>query len=172
MRIQIEFTSLLLATGPGNTGAVRFLSSGSVPFGSKPGQKPEPLCLGGVVTQSGHKPTVFFHGLYPDSGSILRSLPLLLQLSISVQIVSWHHQHVNCAALVALSPPAFRLAIRLIFVEWLWNRGTFRAKLARFRQRLNYYWSDHKSESGRWISGQNCTIYVLIMSRYNQNSNT
>jgi hypothetical protein len=35
------------------------VAGGSVRLGSKPGQKPEPHCLGGVVTRTGHKPAVF-----------------------------------------------------------------------------------------------------------------
>jgi len=54
--------ALVLATGPGNPPAVRFLASGSVWFGSLPGQKPEPLCLGGFVTRTGPKPCVFWPG--------------------------------------------------------------------------------------------------------------
>jgi len=50
---------LVLATGPGNPPAVQFLAGGSVRFGSKPGQKPKLLCLGGVVPQTGHKPAGF-----------------------------------------------------------------------------------------------------------------
>jgi hypothetical protein len=53
---------LVLATGPGNPPAVRFFASGSVRFVSKPGQKPEPQCLGGVDTRTGHKPAVFWPG--------------------------------------------------------------------------------------------------------------
>jgi len=45
--------AIVLATGPGNPPAVRFLAGGSVRFGSLPGQKPEPRCLGGFVTRTG-----------------------------------------------------------------------------------------------------------------------
>jgi len=45
--------------GPSNPPAVRVLAGGSVRFGSLPGQKPEPLCLGGFVTQTEPKPCVF-----------------------------------------------------------------------------------------------------------------
>jgi len=51
--------NVLLATGPGNWPAVWVLTGGWVWFGSRRGQKPAPLCLGGVVTQTGHNPTVF-----------------------------------------------------------------------------------------------------------------
>jgi hypothetical protein len=40
----------VLATGPVNPPAVWFLAGGSVWFGSKPGQNPDPHCVGGVVT--------------------------------------------------------------------------------------------------------------------------
>jgi len=41
---------LVLATGPGNPQEVRSLAGGSVWFALLPGQKPEPLCLGGFLT--------------------------------------------------------------------------------------------------------------------------
>jgi hypothetical protein len=75
----------------------------------------------------------FLGGLYPDHSSIECFLHHLLQLSIWVLIVSWHAQYVDYAALVALPPPAFRFAIRLIFVVWRWNKGPFYTKLAGFR---------------------------------------
>ena len=53
---------IVLATGPGNLPAVRFLASDSVRFGSRPGQKPDLLCVGGSVTRTGHKPAVFWPG--------------------------------------------------------------------------------------------------------------
>jgi len=53
---------LVLATGPGNLPVVRFLASRSVQFGSRPGQKPNPLCLGRFVTQTGHKPAGYWPG--------------------------------------------------------------------------------------------------------------
>ena len=55
---------LVLATGPGNLPVVRYLASGSVWLGSRLGQKPDPLCLGRVVTRTGHKPAVFWPGWY------------------------------------------------------------------------------------------------------------
>jgi len=53
---------VVLATGPGNPPAVRFLAGGSVRSGSLPSQKPEPLCLGRSVTQTEPKPCVFWPG--------------------------------------------------------------------------------------------------------------
>jgi len=47
--------TVLLAMGPGNPPAVRVLTSGSVRFSSKPGQKPEPLMSWRVVTRTGHR---------------------------------------------------------------------------------------------------------------------
>jgi hypothetical protein len=41
--------------GPGNLAAVRLLAGGSVRLGSRPGQNSDPLCLGGVVTQTRDK---------------------------------------------------------------------------------------------------------------------
>jgi hypothetical protein len=53
---------IVLAMGPDNPPAVRILTGGSVRFGSLPGQKPDPLWLGGFVTRTGHKPAVFWPG--------------------------------------------------------------------------------------------------------------
>jgi len=50
------------ATGPGNRPAFRVLASGSVRSGFRTRQKPDLLCLGGVVTQTGHKTAVFWLG--------------------------------------------------------------------------------------------------------------
>ena len=50
---------VVLATGQGNPPAVWVWTSGSVQFGSRSGQKPNLLCLGGVVTRTGHKPKIF-----------------------------------------------------------------------------------------------------------------
>jgi len=52
----------VLATGPGIPPAVRILANGSVQSVSGPGQKRDLLCLGGVVTRTGHKPTCFWLG--------------------------------------------------------------------------------------------------------------
>jgi len=45
-----------------------------------------------------------------------------LKLSIWVVSVSWHDQYIDCTDSAALPPPAFRLAIRPIVVEWLWKK--------------------------------------------------
>jgi len=45
-------------------------------------------------------------------------------------------------------------------------------QFAVFSQPLNEYQSDCKSECARSKRRQNCTIYVLILSRYDENSNT
>jgi len=52
----------VVAPGPGNQAAVRDLPAGLVGFVSRPGQKRDPLCLGGVVTQLGHLPAVIWLG--------------------------------------------------------------------------------------------------------------
>jgi len=46
---------IVLASGPGDPPAVWVLTSGSVWFGSRPSQRPDPLCLGGFVTRTGHR---------------------------------------------------------------------------------------------------------------------
>jgi len=89
--------------------------------------------------------------------------PFWLQFSIWVLIVSQHDQYVDCAVSVALSPPAFRMAIRQVFVESRSKTRRFRLKPAMISQPLNEYQSDRESESGRWNSDYICTIYVVIM---------
>ena len=105
-----------------------------------------------IVTRNTGVPTGCGDGLEPDRGSILRFLPLWLPLSIWLLIVSWHGQNLNCPALAALSPPASRFAIWLIFVEWLWHNGWIQTTLAHIRPQINEYLSDRKSEFGRWKS--------------------
>jgi len=95
-----------------------------------------------------------------------------LQLSFWVLIVLWHNEWAECAVLRALSPPAFRFVTRLIFVEWRWNTGKYWAKLGGFEYQLHDYWSDRKSETGRWLSGSHWTMHVLTMSQCIQNSNS
>jgi len=80
------------------------------------------------ATRTGHKPLVFGPGWNWTAVPTLQFLQLGLQLSIWVLIVSWHDQYIDCAVLAAHSPAAFRFAIRLIFVEWLWNIGKFQVK--------------------------------------------
>jgi hypothetical protein len=124
------------------------------------------------VTRNTGVPTGFGNGFEPDRGSIVRFVQLWLHFCIWVLIASCHGEYVNCSAWAALLPPAFKFAIWLIFVEWLWHNCWIQAKLAGYRSRLNEYLSDLKSPTGRWKSNQNCTISVLIMLWYNQNSNT
>jgi len=126
-------------------------------------------------TRTGHNPPGLWPGwnrsAVPFHGSYTLA-ELWLQISFWVLIVSWHDQYVYCAVLPALSPPAFRFAIRPIFVELLWNNARFYVIFAGFRQWLNEYWSDRQSESGRWKSRSNCTIYVSIMLRCDPNCDT
>jgi len=51
-----------IPTIPGNPPAVWVLTCGLVWFGSRPSQKPDPLCLGGVVPWTGYKPAVVWPG--------------------------------------------------------------------------------------------------------------
>jgi len=53
---------VVLAIGQGNPRAVRVLTSSSVPFGFRPGQKPDPLYLGRVVIRTEHKPNIIWPG--------------------------------------------------------------------------------------------------------------
>jgi len=106
---RIHHVQVVLATGLGSLPAVRVLTSSLVRFGSRPGEKPDPLCLGGFVTLAAVPLVPFLH--------------LSLKLSIWVLIVSWHDQYVDCAFLAALSLPAVRFAIGPIFVELLQNNA-------------------------------------------------
>jgi len=53
---------VVLATGPGNPPAVCVFTGGLVQFGLLPSHKPNPRCLGGFFTRTGHKPAVFWPG--------------------------------------------------------------------------------------------------------------
>jgi hypothetical protein len=50
---------VVLATGPGNPPAVRFLAGGSVRFGSLPGQKPNRYVLAGLLPGPNRNPVFF-----------------------------------------------------------------------------------------------------------------
>jgi len=69
----------------------------------------------------------------------ISSSPFCLQLSIWVLIVSQHDQYVACAVLVALSPPAFRIGIRQVFVESWTNTRQYRLQSAIISPPLNEY---------------------------------
>jgi hypothetical protein len=58
-KVNIYYPSLVSATGPGNPPAVRFMAGGLVRFSSPTGQKPDPHCVGGVVTATGYIPAGF-----------------------------------------------------------------------------------------------------------------
>ena len=83
----------------------------------------------------------------------ISSLQFSLQLSIWVLTVSWHDQYVDCVVLSPLSPPALTFAIGPIFVESQSKTRTFRPKFHLLSQRFNEYWSNRKSDSGRWKRG-------------------
>jgi len=85
--------------------------------------------------------------LYHQQPSIWNR-PFWLQLSIWVLIVSQHDQYVDCAVLVALSPPAFRFAIWQVFVESQSITRQFRIQPVIISQPLDKYQSDRKSEAG------------------------
>jgi len=171
-RIQNVWSILVLATGPWNPPAVLGLSSGSVRFGSRPGENPNRLCLGRCVTWTGNRTVGIWPGWNQTNVPNIRFLQLWLQLSIWVLIISCHGQYLNCSSFAARSPPAFKYAIRPILFESLCNQETFHGTLAGSWSQLNEYLSHPKSESARWQSDQNGTIYTLITVRYNQNSNT
>jgi len=110
-------------------------------------------------------------GRFPHQHPAFASPDVSLQLSISVLIVSWHDGYADFAVLVVLSPPAFRFAIQQIFVESLSKTHEFRSKSTHIWPPLNEYQSVLNSESGWWNIGLNCTIYVYIMSWFDENSN-
>jgi hypothetical protein len=74
--------TVVLATCPGNLAVVRDLTSGSVRFGSRTGQKPELLLSWRVVIRPGYRTA----GIWPDWNRTavpnIRFLQLWLQLSI------------------------------------------------------------------------------------------
>jgi hypothetical protein len=78
---------IVLATSLGNPLVVQVLRSSLVWFGSRPGQKPDPLCLRGIVTLTGHEPAVFWPGStwteipYYGPYQIVRSLAPIQYLS-------------------------------------------------------------------------------------------
>ena len=80
----------------------------------------------------------------------IRTSQLWLQLSIWVLIILWGDQYIDCAVLQAHSPPAFRYAIRPIFMESRSKTCEFRSEFALFSQPLNEYELDRKSECWRW----------------------
>ena len=108
-------TGLVLAKSPGNPPAVWVLTGSSVQFGSRTGQRPDPLCLGGVVTRTGHKPTDLARFIIQHSLNFANS-ELWLQGCIWVMIVSHYDVYVNDAVLDALSPPILQSAIWSLFV--------------------------------------------------------
>jgi len=73
---------LVLATGPGNPPAVRVLTCGSVRFGSRTGQKPDPLLSWWVVTWPGHRTAGIWPGWNRTTVPNIQFLQLWLLVSI------------------------------------------------------------------------------------------
>jgi len=73
---------IVLATGPGNLPVVRVLTCGSFEFGSRTGQKPEPLLSSRVVTRPRHRIAGIWPGWNQTAVPNIRFLQLSLQLSI------------------------------------------------------------------------------------------
>jgi len=118
--------------------------------------KPGPLQLGR-----------FYH---PKPG--ISTSQVWLLLSIWVLIILWHDQYVDCSVLACHSLPAVKFAIRTIFIQSQLKIREIHMKYCVISQPLEEYWSDRKTECERWMGGSNCTIYILIMSWFNQNSDT
>jgi hypothetical protein len=169
---QISYRLVVFATDLGNPPVVRVLTSGSVQFSSRPGPNPNPLLSWRGGTRPGHRTANIWPGYNLNVVPNSWFQQLWLQLSIWVLIVQWHEQYVDCAELWALSPPAFRFVIWLIFVELLWNKGQFWEKFGGIRLRLYEWLSDCIFDRVRRKCSWNCTIYVLIMLQYDQNSST
>jgi len=130
----------VLPTGSGKPPAVRVLTCGSVWFVSTTGQKPELVLFWRVVTWPRHRTAAIWPGWNRTAVPNLLFTPLWLQFSMWVLIILQHDQYVDYAELWPLSPVAFRFAIRLIFVEWLWKKAQLKAKFAGFWSRLHEYW--------------------------------
>jgi len=82
----------------------------------------------------------------PQKSTFLDSIKYLS----SDRITTWKIRRL--CSLVAPSPPAFRFAIRQVFVESRSKTRQFRLNSAFISQPLNEYQSDRKFESGRWKS--------------------
>jgi len=91
---------------------------------------------------------------------LLKSQHFLLQLSIWVLIVSWHNLYVKYAVWCPLSSPVLRFTIGPIVIESRWKPGHFGVIFGLISKRLNEYWSNRKSESGRWNRASICTFHV------------
>jgi hypothetical protein len=102
----------------------------------------------------------------------ISKLKVWLQISIWVLIVSWHNQYIYCAVLCALSPPAVSFGIWPIIGESRSKTREIRLTYGVISQRFYEYWPDRTTENGRWKSALNCTINILTVSRYIQDSNT
>jgi len=118
--------------------------------------------LGGSVSNGSRFPGRFRVRFQPGTeplqrvstqNPLFKSQHFLLQLSIWVLIVSQHDQYVDCAVLVALSPPTFTFAMRQVFVESRSKTRQFRLNSAINSQPFNEYQSDCKFECRRWNSG-------------------
>jgi len=76
-----------------------------------------------------------------------------LQLCVWVLIVSWHEQYVYCAVWATLSLAAARMAIGRTLFGSILKLRKIHNNYGVISQRFNEYWSDCKSESGKWKSG-------------------
>jgi len=91
---------------------------------------------------------------------LLKSQHFLLQLSIWVLIISWHNLYMKYALWCPLSSPVLRFPIGPIVIESRWKPGPFGEIFGLISQRLNEYWSDRKSENGRWNRASIWTVHV------------
>jgi len=97
--ISSYFSQLVLATGPGNPPAVRVWTTKTGWFGSKPGQKPDLLTLGGPNPDP-YKSTCRFRRVWldplgPISGSAFRVSHLWSHSDMLLLIVKYWHWYVT-----------------------------------------------------------------------------
>jgi len=95
----------------------------------------------------------FLDGVYWSVILSLLFLYLRLQSRFWVSIVSGHNKYTYCAVLQILSPPAFRLTIRQIIIEWQWKQVKYWVEFVGSQSQVHNYCLDRNSESGRWVGG-------------------
>ena len=135
--------SVVLATGPNSR------------FGSRSGPNPEP-----------NRWNRFPHKTRHFNISTLR--PIKYLSSDRIKIWSVHRLCISSRSFTSPSQICDLTNIRWVAIE----TPLISLKFALFSQPLNAYQSDCESEWARSKSGQNSTIYILITSRYDENSNT
>lgn len=86
-----------------------------------------------VVTQSDPKPFGFCLGRYRTARQFCGSNNFRCNSVFALLNVSQDGIYLHCEAFAALSPPALRFAIQLIYVEWRSYEGSFSVKTTGFQ---------------------------------------